>query len=162
MRSRRYRASMFALLLALVLPAPAAITAQEASPTADLDALDAIVAPDLVNHAAPPGVPPTREGLAQLAQAFEAGIPAYRVAVEDQVAEGDLVATRATVSGTHTGPFLGIPATGRSFVVPAVFFDRVVGGRVVEHWEVIDQFGILVQLGLIPAPGAPPIGAPAP
>ncbi len=123
--------------------------------------LDQVLAPDLVNHAAPAGLPPTREGLVQLASAFEAGIPDYQGTIEEQVAEGDLVVTRATASGTLTGEFLGLPPTGRSFAVPAIFIDRVVDGRIVEHWEAFDLLALLTQVGLFPAPGATP-GTPTP
>lgn len=117
--------------------------------------LEEVLAPDLVHHSAPQGFPPGREGVQQIALAFEAGIPDYQITVEDQIAEGDFVASRATLTGTHTGPFLGIPPTGRPFSVPAIFVNRVVGGQIVDHWEVIDEFGILVQVGLLPAPSAP-------
>ena len=181
---RRFATPILSLLVVVTLLGPAVALAQEASPTADPDAnkevvrrfveafaapdpaaLDQLLAPDAVHRTAPPGLPPTREVFQQLAMAFEAGIPDYAVTIEEQVAEGDLVATRATVSGTQTGEFLGIPATGGSFAAPAMFIDRVANGQVREHWELLDQLGILTQIGVVPAPEAPaatpPTGSPA-
>ncbi len=64
------------------------------------------------------------------------------------VATPEHVITATTLSGTHTGDFLGHPATGRRFSVRSVQIMRVVDGRVVERWGSTDQLGILQQLGL--------------
>ena len=176
---RRFASPILSLFVVVTLLGPAVALAQEASPTADPDAnkdvvrrfieafaapdpaaLDQLLAPDAVHRTAPTGLPPTREVFQQLAMAFEAGIPDYAVSVEEQVVEGDLVATRATVSGTQTGEFLGIPATGGSFAAPAIFIDRVANGQVIEHWDLLDELGILTQIGIVPAPEAPPATPP--
>lgn len=71
----------------------------------------------------------------------------------DIVAElhsGDLAAARVRVSGIHRGPFLGAPATGNRIEVDQALFARIVAGRIVELWEVVDTGSGLRQLGLLP------------
>ena len=71
------------------------------------------------------------------------------------VAEGDKVASRLTVTGTQRGPLpQGIPATGKPVAVALMDMVRVANGKVVERWGVIDNLGLLQQLGVIPVPGA--------
>jgi len=72
--------------------------------------------------------------------------------IEDVIAEGDRVAVRWTNAGTNVGDFLGIPATGRSFSVPGIDIYRLEDGKLAEHWHVVDMYGQLIQLGLLPAP----------
>jgi steroid delta-isomerase-like uncharacterized protein len=84
--------------------------------------------------------------------AFRQAFPDVRVQVEDVIAEGDRVAYRLIASGTHRGDGLGFAATGRpaSFVVMGSA--RIANGRIVEGWNVIDQLGMLTQLGVIAPP----------
>jgi steroid delta-isomerase-like uncharacterized protein len=70
--------------------------------------------------------------------------------VEDLIAEGDRVVVRWTNTGTHIGNFAGIPATGRTFTIAGIDIYRVADGQLCEHWHVIDQLGMLGQLGLLP------------
>ena len=65
------------------------------------------------------------------------------------------VAARIRFRGTHRGGFMGIPATGRAVTFTSMEFNRVVGGRVAEHWVLIDLLGLLQQLGAAPAPHGP-------
>jgi len=60
---------------------------------------------------------------------------------------------RWTAHGTHKGELAGIPPTGKSSTVTGVAVDRIVNGKMVESWGIFDQFGMLQQLGVIPAPG---------
>ena len=120
----------------------------------DLAALDELCAPDFVNHSVPPGVPPTREGLAQLTALFRHAFPDGEMAIEDMLAEGDRVATRKTFRGTHRGELLGLPPTGRRVEIGLIDIVRLEGRRVVEHWNAVDNLGLLQQLGAIAAPGA--------
>ena len=78
--------------------------------------------------------PPIKAGLKKQLDILRAAFPGFSVRVEDQVAEGEKVATRITVTGTHRGDFLGVPATGKQCSVGAIMIDRVVGGKLVEHW----------------------------
>ncbi len=73
------------------------------------------------------------------------------IAVEDQIAEGDRVATRLTLSATHVGEFRGITATGKRIEVTGTVIHRVADGRFVEGWWNWDTLGLLQQLGAIPS-----------
>ncbi|MBV9280595.1 MAG: ester cyclase, partial [Chloroflexi bacterium] len=64
----------------------------------------------------------------------------------------DKVVTRSTVRGTHQGPFLGIPATGKKVEVAQIDIWRLDGGKIVEHWGQDDRLGMLQQLGAVPQP----------
>jgi predicted ester cyclase len=120
----------------------------------DLTVLDEIAAADYVNHTAPPGVPPDREGLKQLTAMFRRAFPDGRMAVEDLVAEGDRVVTRKTFRGTHGGELMGIPPTGRAVAIQLIDIVRLADGKAVESWSAADDLGMLQQLGAL-APRAP-------
>jgi predicted ester cyclase len=79
----------------------------------DLAAMDELLAPNFVNHAAVPGVTPDREGYKKFATMHHTGFPDFDVKVEDVVAEGDKVARRVTWTGTHKGNYMGIAPTGK-------------------------------------------------
>ena len=79
---------------------------------------------------------------------------AVRFTIEDVIQDGDKLVVRWTNSGTHVGEFLGIPPTNKSFSVAGIDIYRLEGGRLAEHWHVIDQLSMLQQLGLIPTPEA--------
>lgn len=125
----------------------------EAINTGDLDLFYSQLAPDSVEHAAPPGMPPTRDTSRQFIAMLRAAFPDLHYDVEDVIAEGDRVVLRATVHGTMKGEFLGMPATGKSATWSEMHFARVKDGRIVEHWANVDQLGMLQQLGLAPTPG---------
>ncbi|MCB0212492.1 MAG: ester cyclase, partial [Anaerolineae bacterium] len=72
--------------------------------------------------------------------------------VEAMIAEGDLVVSRITFRGTHTGDMMGIPPTGKSVTMSEIIIDRVVEGQIVESWRLFDQMAMMQQLGLIPTP----------
>jgi predicted ester cyclase len=78
--------------------------------------------------------------------------PDLHFTIEDLVGEGDTVAGRVTMSGTHLGPFQGIPPTGRSFQQAHMHFVRFRDGKAIEHRAVRDDLGMMRQLGLIPTP----------
>jgi predicted ester cyclase len=82
----------------------------------------------------------------------EGAFPRYELIAEDMIAEGDLVTVRATVRGTHQGDLMGIPPTGKQVEMPLIIIYRVADGKIVEHWMVADQLGMMQQLGVIPAP----------
>lgn len=118
---------------------------------AAMEVFDELVAEEVVDHYAPPGLPPGREGWKQNRLMFHAAFPDGRWEIVDMVAEGDLVVVRAPFSGTHTGEFFGIPATGRRVSIGSIHICRVVDGLVVEHWGNSDDVGLLQQIGALPA-----------
>jgi steroid delta-isomerase-like uncharacterized protein len=117
--------------------------------------LDELAAPGYVENDPLPGQGDGLEGIKQrVAMLLDGLAPTFTVA--DIVAEGDRVVVRWINSGTHVGQFLGVPATGRSFQMAGIDIHRIAQGRLAEHWHVVDQFAMLQQLGLLPAPEGTP------
>jgi steroid delta-isomerase-like uncharacterized protein len=83
--------------------------------------------------------------------AFTTGFPDSRISIEACIAEGDTVVTRWTLTGTHQGMFQGIPPTGRAVRFNGIEFNRVLKGRLVEHWSMFDNLALLQQIGAMPA-----------
>jgi steroid delta-isomerase-like uncharacterized protein len=127
----------------------------------NLDVLSELVAEDFIEQNPPPGQGPGREGLRQfLRQMFDA-FPDLSWRVEKMVAEGDSVASWSTWEGTHRGPFMGIPATGRTVSVEAWTMDHFRDGKVAESRIIMDTMGLMQQLGVVPGPAsAEAAGAP--
>jgi steroid delta-isomerase-like uncharacterized protein len=119
----------------------------------NVDAVDEFCSPEFVNHSAPPGLPPDREGVKIVTAMFRAAFPDSYFTVEDMMAEGDKVATRKTFQGTHQGEFMGIPPTGRQVSMGLIDIVRISDERVVEHWSMGDNLGMMQQLGVVPQPG---------
>lgn len=114
---------------------------------------------DVVEQVPLPGQGPGLEGLKDILRAFRTGFPDIVFAIEEQISEGDKVASRFEWTGTHRGEFLGIPATGRSVRVWGMVIDRLVEGRdgqakIKETRIIMDTMGLMIQLGVVPAPGA--------
>ena len=122
--------------------------------TGDISRRDAFLAPGYRGHMS--GSPETidRDGWTTWFQGFRSAFPDARFTVEDMIAEGDRVAARLTMRGTHSGPLNGIPATGRSVVVSGMSIERIANGRIVEGWNENDALGMLAQLGALPSPPA--------
>ena len=121
----------------------------------NLDALDAIVAQDLISHSALPGLPPGLAGGKAAHQFFMGAFPDTQTTTEDLVAEGDKVMERYSARGTHKGEFMGAPPTGKKFAVESIVIYRLANGKIVEMWGLNDSQGLKTQLGLMPAPGQP-------
>ena len=111
-----------------------------------------LLSPEVVDYYARPGLPPGRAGWNAYRKLFRAAFPDGRWAIASIIAEDDLVAARASFSGTHQGEFLGIPPTGRQVTVSAIYICRLAGGKIVERWANSDELGMLRQLGAIAIP----------
>jgi steroid delta-isomerase-like uncharacterized protein len=118
----------------------------------NLDAVDELIAPDFVEHEELPDLAPGREGVKQFFEMIRAGLPDFRMELEDLIAEGDKAVARSALTGTHSGEFMGIPATGRSVHVQVIDIVRISGGRIVEHWGAMDSGILMQQLGAAPPP----------
>ena len=124
----------------------------EAQSRGNIEVVDEYLSADFIDHSALPGFPPTREGVKQLFSAFRAAFPDFRAVIHDQVAEGDKVVTRKAFHGTPQGEFLGIPPTGRQVTIEVIDILRVTDGKIREHWNVVDQLGLMRQLGVVALP----------
>ena len=116
------------------------------------EVIQACFAPDFVNHSAPPGLPPTREGNELFSMAFRQAFPDYQVTIHDVIVEGDKVVTRKTFAGTQRAEWMGVPASGRQISFGGIDIVRIAGGRVVEHWGEFDMLTLVQQIGAPPAP----------
>ena len=121
--------------------------------------IDELYATDYVEHTPQPGVPPTREGFKQTAIALKKAFPDLRYTIDDVIDGGDRIVHRLTASGTMKGDFAGMPATGKYATWTEIHIGRVVNGRLTEHWGVIDQLSMLIQLGVIESPVPVPVTA---
>ena len=121
----------------------------EAVITGDLAALDEIVAPDSIDHDPAPGQVPGPEGYKAMFADLRAAFPDLHVAVEHLVATDDELAFAYTITGTHLGPLMGRPATGRKASYRGMQISRFDSdGKLVERWGSSDELGMLRQLGL--------------
>ncbi len=125
---------------------------EEGFNSGDLDAVDEIVAEDVVTHNpiildAPGGSDSVRGGIEMIRKSF----PDIHVEILDMVAEGDRVAIFLRMSGTNTGDYRRGGATGRSGSLRAFFIWRIADGKLAESWGVADRFDMLQQLGVIPS-----------
>ena len=115
------------------------------------DVYDETVAPDYVNYDFPAPAPGL-EGFKLVDAMFKAAFPDMRVTIEEEIAEGDKVATRGYFSGTHKGEFMGIPPTGKTIKVSYIDIWRVANGRGKDNWVQMDMLGLMQQLGVVPTP----------
>jgi predicted ester cyclase len=120
----------------------------------NLSALDDIVAANIVSHAGLPGLPAGLEGGKMAHKVFSAAFPDGVTTTEDLIAEGDKVVERFSFEGTNTGPFLGMPPTGKHVHSSGMSIFRIANGKIVEHWGENDGLGTFQQLGIVPMPGA--------
>ncbi len=117
----------------------------------DTEALDEIMTPDVINHSPLPGQPEGVAGFKQAILWMRGGVPDLTITIDSSVAEGDRVSTRWTGTGTHSGLLMGIPATNKVVTVSGIDICRIADGRIAEYWQELDTFGLLQQLGVIPA-----------
>ena len=103
----------------------------------NLDLIDELYAPNFVLHA-PDGDVYGPDGVRRQLAAYRAAFPDLAVTLEDLLAEGDKVVRRFTLRGTHRGPFLGVPVSGRRVELGGIAIDRVAGGLLVESWVQVD------------------------
>jgi len=110
--------------------------------------LDTLIGAAYVDHNPASGQAAGTGGVKARVETLRQAFPDLRFAVEDLVAEGDLVAARFSWRGTHKGEaFLGIPPSGKAILVRGMEFYRLRDGRIVEHWDNVDELGMLTQLG---------------
>jgi predicted ester cyclase len=94
------------------------------------------------------------EALKQHIAGSEVAFPHYELIAEDMIAEGDKVAVRALLRAVNSGPFMGMPPTGKQVTVPGWLIYRVANGKIVEHWMLFDSMSLMQQLGALPQPQA--------
>jgi len=113
-----------------------------------LDELGSVMSFDVLTPKIMPNMPSGLEGAKAVHQKTLLGMPDFRTEIQELIAEGDKVVARVLMTGTHTGDFYGIPATGKSVEFTGVFIVRIADGKIVEHWGEEDSYGLLLQLGM--------------
>jgi predicted ester cyclase len=113
----------------------------------DRATFDALMAPGFMNQSAPPGAPTGPEGMWNTFETvLRPALAGLTVVIHDQVAEGDKVTTRKTISGTHVAALLGVEATGKAVNIDVIDIVRVEDGRYVEHWGINTLSSVLANL----------------
>lgn len=127
----------------------------DAANTGDLQqiasAIDELVAPDAVIRTASPIAATGPQGLKDVFARLLHAYPDLHVAIEDLIAEGDKVASRNAVTGTHLGEYMGHPASGKRIAYNEMFIFRFADGQIAETWGVVDVLSQLAQIGVLPA-----------
>lgn len=116
-----------------------------------LDRIRDLVTEDFVDHGAPPWAPSGREAYVRLLQWLKDKLQ-VRYEVHETVADGDLVALRATVHGVDDGGHMGFAPSGKPYAMNTMHMYRSAGGLLAEHWGVRDELGVLWQVGALPTP----------
>ena len=119
----------------------------------NLNQIEEFFSADFVDHEAPlPGMEGLEgiEVLRQFVKVSRDAFPDLQFTAEDMIAEGDKVAARYTMRGTHQGEFMGVAPTGNQIEVTGIDIVRFEGGKMVEHWANSDELGMMQQLGLVP------------
>ena len=123
---------------------------QEIYNSNQLDGLTEVVAEDMLTPKIMPGFGEGLEGGRNIHMTTLIGMPDWHTQIDDLIAEGDKVVARITMTGTHTGDFYGIPATGVRVEFTGIYVVRIENGKIVEHWGEEDAVGLLTQLGVMP------------
>jgi len=114
--------------------------------TGNLAFADEVLAPDFVDHSHPefsPGPTSVKQAIAD----FRAAFPDAHVTIEQMISEGDTVAIRLVLRGTHQATFAGFPPTGKQAVLYGMDFIRIANGKLVELWNCSDTLNWALQLG---------------
>jgi steroid delta-isomerase-like uncharacterized protein len=115
------------------------------------DALKEVYANDIVLHEPDEDVHGI-EGLKQFVSMIRSAVPDLRIAVEDEMAEGDKVVSRWRAQGTHQGELMGAAPTGNPVRITGITIHRIEEGKIVEEWENWDALGLMQQIGAVPSP----------
>jgi steroid delta-isomerase-like uncharacterized protein len=120
----------------------------------NVDVVDEIYAPDYVDH--DPTMPEDVHGIEGAKENYNmilSAFPDIQITIEDQVAEGDTVVSRWTMSATHQGELMDIPPSGKRVEFTGVTISRIEGGKIVEDWDIYNALGMMQQIGAIPELG---------
>lgn len=117
-------------------------------------------AQDVADHMPVPGQPAGREALAEVVTAFRAGIPDLRMVLHTTLVAGDFGVDVWTLTGTHSGPLLGHPASGKAIAMAGIDMVRVAGGRICELWHAEEMGLMMQQIGAEDFAFGAPLGTP--
>jgi steroid delta-isomerase-like uncharacterized protein len=120
----------------------------------DINGFGDLLAADFVEHEVTPGLAPTKDGVKQFFTMYIAAFPDLQFTTDDILPSGDKGVARVTITGTNSGDFMGMPATGKSVSIQGIDIIRFGDdGLAHEHWGVVDVMAMMQQLGVVPMPG---------
>lgn len=120
----------------------------------NVDAIDELIDANGVDHTPWPGYGSTRDEVKRGLADFITAFPDLRVTVDDVITQGNKVVIRSTMSGTNTGEFMGMPATGKRVEnIGGIDIVEVKGSKLGDHWGYVDSPSMMAQLGLMPPMG---------
>jgi steroid delta-isomerase-like uncharacterized protein len=111
-----------------------------------------LVTDDVVDHEPFPGQPDGIEGVRQFAAMMAAAFSDVKATLGPSLESGDLASAQVTITGRHTGEFMGVPASDKQFEIEAIDLIRIEDGKCAEHWGVTDNMALMQQIGAIPEP----------
>jgi steroid delta-isomerase-like uncharacterized protein len=121
----------------------------------NLDKIDDLVTDDVVDHEqGMPGQPEGKEGVRFFVNAMREAFSDLKATTEVSLESGDLACARCTITGKHTGEFMGVPASDKPIEVEGIDIIRIEDGKCAEHWGVTDMMSLMQQIGAIPEPAS--------
>jgi steroid delta-isomerase-like uncharacterized protein len=119
----------------------------------NLDKIDDLVTDDVVDHEeGMPGQPEGKDGVRFFVSTMREAFSDIKATVGQSLEDGNLAAAQVTITGKHTGEFMGVPATDKSFEIECIDIIRIEDGKCAEHWGVTDNMALMQQIGAVPAP----------
>jgi steroid delta-isomerase-like uncharacterized protein len=119
----------------------------------NLDKIDELVTDDVVDHEqGMPGQPEGKDGVIFFVNAMRSAFSDIKATIGPSVESGDMASARVTITGKHTGEFMGVPASDKSFEIEGIDMIRIEDGKCAEHWGVTDNMALMQQIGAVPAP----------
>ncbi|HLI50289.1 MAG TPA: ester cyclase [Thermomicrobiaceae bacterium] len=121
----------------------------------DFSVLDKYLTPDSMDYSTLHGHPEQgSDSFRQIISMFRAGFPDIHLTIEDEIYTGDKVVHRWVLSGTHSEPFMGMPATGKQVAFNGMTIVEMHDGKIAGRWSIPDMMGLMTQLGAVPPPPA--------
>jgi steroid delta-isomerase-like uncharacterized protein len=118
----------------------------------NLDKIDDLVTDDVVDHEEGfPGQPEGKDGVRFFVNTMRDAFSDLKVTCSPSLESGDMAAAETTISGRHTGEFMGVPATDKPFEITSIDIIRIEDGKCAEHWGVTDNMALMQQIGAVPA-----------
>lgn len=116
----------------------------------DISMVDELMAEDCVEHQR--GLKPGRDGAKETIRTLHTWFSEFHLGIETMAVDGDMIWARNVARGVNTGSVMGHPPTGKPMSIEVFDIVRFKDGRIVEHWGVADQLGMMLQLGLVRRP----------
>jgi steroid delta-isomerase-like uncharacterized protein len=118
----------------------------------NVEKVDDLVTDDVIDHEPFPGQPDGIDGVRQFVGMMSTAFSDLKATIGPSLESGDLASAHVTITGRHTGEFMGVPASDKEFEIEAIDIIRVEDGKCAEHWGVTDNMALMQQIGAIPEP----------